>query len=97
MPDAQNGTVVAESWWLILFRHFTTIVAILASFWWLAVPRIEGFIQAAVNDRIVRVETALDHNNRLLAALAENIEAIQATQRRLEAERAQRETEEEQK
>lgn len=62
-----------EKWWLILLRHFTTIIAIIAAFLWLALPRVEAFIQSAVNDRLVRVELTLDEHSRQLQSIIERL------------------------
>lgn len=72
-----------ERWWLILLRHFTTILALLAGFWWLAIPRVEAFIQNAVNDRILRVETTLDVHSRQLQSIIERLATVQDTQKEL--------------
>lgn len=88
-PQGSTNNKSNEAWWLILFRHFSTVVAMIAIFWWLALPRVEGFIQSAVNDRILRLEVNQDANSKQLSTILEKLTNMQKEFEAIKEERNQ--------
>lgn len=60
MKDELDGLGGSVWGWQALLRHFATIIVMLGGLWWLATPRVEAFIEGAVDARIRRIESKLD-------------------------------------
>jgi hypothetical protein len=78
MPPSQPSK---DPLWQILLRHFTTITIIAGAFWWLAIPRVQAFINETVNDRISTIERRLDNIENLLVHINEQLDRMEKNQK----------------